>query len=176
MNRQQELTTEFLRTRHALFGFIFGFVRNTHDTEDIFQEVWIRFSQALAEGKDIQDQAKWCRGTARNLILHLWRDRRDDKVVVDEELLDLVEQAFTEQDSSQEYWRARQEAVSQCIGELPERSRELLRLKYQQGLSAEAVATSLRQSSAAVLMALSRVRRLLRECAETKLKVSSGTA
>jgi DNA-directed RNA polymerase specialized sigma24 family protein len=54
---------------------------------------------------------------------------------------------------------------------LPERSQHLLRLKYEQGLSADAVAGEVRQSSGAVLMSLSRLRRALRDCAERKLKL-----
>ncbi len=171
MERQQQLTTEFVAKRHTLYAFIYGFIRNTHDAEDIFQEVWVRFSDALARGVDIQDQAKWCRGTAHNLILHHWRDRRQDKVVVDQELVELVELAFTEQDSNQEYWRTRQQALGECIQTLPERSQQMLRLKYEQGLSAQEVAEEVLQSVESVWMALSRLRRALRDCAQRKLKL-----
>ncbi len=173
MDRQQELMAEFVASRHGLFAYIFGFIRNAHDSEDIFQEVWLRFAKATAEGQDIRDQAKWCRGTARNLILHYWRTRRNDKVVADPELLDLVDRAFEEQDAgqTQDYWRTRREALTECIQELPERSRLLLRLKYVDGLSAEGLASKVAQSTAAVLMALSRLRRLLRDCALKKLRL-----
>lgn len=170
MERQQQLMADFVATRHALFAFIYGFTRNPHDAEDLFQEVWLRFSQALADGAEIQDQAKWCRGTARNLLLHYWRDRRQDALTADPELLDLAEQAFEEQSANQETWRARQEALSRCVEELPERARELLRLKYEESLPAGQVADRLRQTTAAVLMALSRVRKALRDCAQRKLK------
>jgi RNA polymerase sigma-70 factor (ECF subfamily) len=171
MERQQELMAEFVAGRHNLFAFIQGCIRNPHESEDIFQEVWVRFSRALAEGAEIRDQAKWCRGTARNLILHYWRDRRKAAVPADEELLDLADLAFAEQSANQDYWRARQEALTECIQELPERAQNLLRLKYEHGLPANEVAGRLRQTSAAVLMALSRLRRALRDCAQKKLKL-----
>jgi RNA polymerase sigma-70 factor (ECF subfamily) len=171
VDRQQQLMAEFVASRHSLFAFIHGFVRNAHDSEDLFQEVWVRLSRALTEGAEIQDQAKWCRGVARNLILHYWRDRKSDKVIADSELMDLVEQAFEEEQHRPDYWRARREAVAECMEVLPERARQLLRLKYTEGLSAEAAGAKIRQTAAAVLMALSRVRRALRECAEAKLKL-----
>jgi RNA polymerase sigma-70 factor (ECF subfamily) len=171
MERQQELMAEFVAGRHNLFAFIQGLVRNPHDSEDIFQEVWVRFSRALAEGVEVQDQAKWCRGTARNLILHYWRAQRQAAVPADEELLALAELAFAEQPANQDYWRVRQEALTECIQELPERAQSLLRLKYERGLPANEVAGQLRQTSAAVLMALSRLRRALRDCAQKKLKL-----
>jgi RNA polymerase sigma-70 factor (ECF subfamily) len=171
MERQQELMAEFVAGRHNLFAFIQGFVRNPHDSEDIFQEVWVRFSRALAQGVEVRDQAKWCRGAARNLILHYWRERQKAPVLADEQMLDLAELAFTEQSASQDYWRARQEALAECIRELPQRAQSLLRLKYEHGLSASEVASQLRQTSAAVLMSLSRLRRALRDCAQRKLKL-----
>jgi RNA polymerase sigma-70 factor (ECF subfamily) len=171
MDRTQQLTTQMLADRHSLFAFIYGFVRNTHDAEDIFQEVWVRFAAALERGEAVEDATKWCRGTARNLILHYWRDRRTDKVVVDQELMDLVEQAFSEQAGRPDDWLARQQALQDCVQELPERSRHLLRLKYEQGLSAESAARLLAQSVESVWAALSRLRKALRECASRKLRL-----
>ena len=177
VDRQQQLTSEFVAGRHSLYGFIYGLVRNTHDAEDILQEVWLRFFRAITEAAEIQDQAKWCRGAARNLILHYWRDRRIDKVIVDQELVDLAELAFAEQDTHSDYWwLMRQQALKHCMDGLPERSKLLLRLKYEQGLSARDVAERLRQSADAVLKALSRVRQMLRECVEKKLKAQEVSA
>lgn len=171
MNRQQQLTTEFLACRHSLYGFIYGLVRNAHDAEDILQETWLRLSGAIADGVEIQDQAKWCRGTARNLILHYWRDRRDDKVVVDQELIDLAELAYAEQDKNSHYWALRQQALRECMDGLPERFKRVLRLKYEMDLSAQAVAEELRQSLDATFKTLSRLRQALRECAHKKLQL-----
>lgn len=176
MERQQQLTSQFLGNRHGLFAYIYGFVRNTHDAEDLFQEVWLKFSDAVNQGVPIENPAKWSRGVARHLILHYWRDRKADWLIVDDELMALVETAFAEQAGDRELWQARQQAVSECLQELPERSRQLLRLKYEQGLPAESVAEKLAQSAAAVWMALSRVRRALRECAEKKLRLQGFEA
>lgn len=165
------LTTQFLANRHSLFAFIYGFTRNTQDAEDLFQEVWVRFSEALERGVEIEDQARWCRGTARNLVLHYWRDRMNDKVVVDQELIDLVELAFEEEAGDQDLVQARQDALAKCLQALPDRSREILRLKYDEGRTAEEVARSVSQTTASVMMALSRLRRALRDCAEARLRL-----
>ena len=171
LERQQQLMAEFVATRHALFAFINGFVRNPHDAEDLFQDVWLRFSRALGLGTAIADQAKWCRGVARNLVLHYWRDRRQEEIPFDPELMDLVAQAFDEQADHQEAWRGRREALARCLEELPDHSRELLRLRYEEALPAEGIGAQLRQTTAAVLMALSRVRKALKDCARKRLKL-----
>ena len=169
--QERQLTSQLLASRHSLFAFIHGIVRSTHDAEDIFQEVYLRFADAVRRGVEIQDPARWCRGTARNLILHHWRSQRNAKVVMDSELFDLIELAFGEQDDGTDYWLTRQQALSDCVGELPPHSRDLLRLKYDEDLTADGVAGRLSRSAASVLMALSRLRRSLRECAEKKLRL-----
>jgi RNA polymerase sigma-70 factor (ECF subfamily) len=115
------------------------------------------------------DPAKWCRGVAKNLILHYWRDKRVGKVVADSELLDLVEQALNEQPDD---WSGRRQALMECIDRLPGKSRQLLQLKYDQGLSFAAMAGRLKRSVDGLKMALCRVRRVLLECAQRKLRLA----
>ncbi len=167
---KQQLTAQFLANRHGLFGFIYGFIRNTHDAEDIVQEVWMRFSSALERGVNIHEPARWCRGAAKNLILHYWRDHKNAKVIADQDLFELVELAFFENDSAQEIWQTRQRALAECIGQLPDKSKRLVSLRYDAGHSMAKMAELLNQSAESIMMALSRIRRSLRECAEAKLK------
>jgi RNA polymerase sigma-70 factor (ECF subfamily) len=87
--------------------------------------------------------------------------------VADSELLDLVEQALEE---NQDRLADRRQALMECIDRLPEQSRQLLQLKYDQGLSFGAMADRLKRSLDSLKMALSRVRRALLECAERRLR------
>jgi RNA polymerase sigma-70 factor (ECF subfamily) len=171
-DRIKRLSTRFVAERHALMGFIYGMVRDLAAAEDIFQEIWIRLQEAAARGEPIADPARWCRGVAKNLILHYWRDKRVGKVVTDSELLDLVEQALNEQpeDSSD-----RRQALMECIDRLPQKSRQLLQLKYDEGLSFAAMAERLKRSVDGLKMALCRVRQALLECAQRKLGLASPT-
>ena len=164
-DRMKALSAQFVAERHALLGFIYGMVRELAAAEDILQEVWLRLAEAAEREEPIADPAKWCRGVARNLILHYWRDQRTAKVVADSELLDLVEQAFNEQQDS---WVERRQALMECIDRLPEKSRQLLQMKYDQGLSLAAMAERLDRSLDSLKMALCRVRQALLECAERK--------
>jgi RNA polymerase sigma-70 factor (ECF subfamily) len=167
----RELTTAFLAERHALMAFIYGMVREQHAAEDIFQEVWLRLARAAEEGVEIADQPKWCRGVARNLILHHWRS--NSRVVVDSELvelLELTECAFDEANLSDEFLSARQQALNDCTEKLPPRSRQLLALKYHDGYSIPEMAGMLSYSSAAIAKALLRLRRTLASCVEKKLR------
>jgi len=167
--RLKSLSSRFVAERHALLGFIYGMIRDLAAAEDILQEVWIRLAEAAERDERIDDPARWCRGVARNLILHHWRDQRAAKVVADTELLDLVEQALSEH---HDHWTDRRQALMACIDRLPERSKQLLQMKYEQGLSFASMAEQLGRSLESLKMALCRVRTVLVECAERRLRFS----
>ena len=169
-----ELATEFLANRHVLMSFISGLVRDVHEAEDIFQEVWIRLANTSEKGLVIENQLKWCRGVAKNLILHYWRDHRTAKVIADSELLaflNYAELAYEEKEITPENWNDRQQALHDCVHGLPEKSRQLLRLKYDEQCSIAEICARLGRSSAAIVKALLRLRAALAVCVEKKLRL-----
>lgn len=169
-----ELATEFIANRHLLMSFISGLVRDAHEAEDIFQEVWLRLARADEQGVVIENQLKWCRGVAKNLILHYWRDSRNAKVIADSELLqflDYVELAYEEGDTSPDKWSDRQQALHECLSGLPEKSRQLLKLKYDEGCSILQICERLGKSSAAVVKALLRLRSALAVCVSKRMRL-----
>src|SRR4051812_17317562 len=98
-NRTKEITTEFLGSRQQLMSFIYGLIRDPQRAEDIFQETWLKLANALQQGVLIEQQAKWCRKVAKNLVLQHWRQQRNSKVIADSsllEFLDFVELAYDE--------------------------------------------------------------------------------
>src|SRR5262245_62774232 len=133
----KEQTRRFLTQRQHLLAFIHGLVRDADVAEELLQEVWIRLAEAAEKGTQIDDVPRWCRGVARNLILHHFRSRRTG-VVADSRLVELAEKAFEEYGESA--WADRQQWLLDCIEALPEHSRATLRLKYADGLKVNEVA------------------------------------
>ena len=66
----------------------------------------------------------------------------------------------------------RQQALNSCLEALPEKSRRLLALKYEECYSLDRIAQSVEQSTAAVIKALLRLRQALAGCVQKKLKLS----
>ncbi|MBI3828675.1 MAG: sigma-70 family RNA polymerase sigma factor [Planctomycetes bacterium] len=163
-DKLEQLGAQFLAQRHVLMAFISGLIRDPNAAEDILQEVWMRLSEASRSGVPIDDLGRWCRGTARNLVLHHWREKRTARVIPDSSMLDLIERAFDEQAGAQGIWMARKNALLECLRTLPDKSRQLLAHVYESGLPLAEVAKQTGQSYAAVMMLLSRVRKGLREC------------
>ena len=164
-------SAEFMRGRHGLMGFILLLVRDPHQSEDIFQDVWVALIDALGQGNLIEDQAKWCRGVARNKAHEFWRRQRDARVVPDSRLLQQIELAFDENELESQYWASRREALGDCVSQLADHSRETLSLRYELGLSMAELAKRLGRTVGAVSKAVSRIRAALEECVERRLRL-----
>jgi RNA polymerase sigma-70 factor, ECF subfamily len=171
---KDQATSQFLADRHTLLGFIRSLVRDGHAAEDIFQETWLRLAAKIDSGEDIELQGAWCRKTAKYLVLHYWRANHRSKVAIDstlvEAFLDRVEQAFEEGKSDSDMLSARQHALTECVLQLPERSRTLLQLRYDQGLTIDVIATRLKAKADTVVKSLYRLRGSLNKCIEQRLR------
>ena len=159
----------FLEARPLIQAHIAALVRDATLAEDVFQEVWLRFERATRKGETITHVPAWCRATARLMALETWRERRREQPLPDEELAALVDRAYEEQDTREEYWRGHVEALGRCLESLPGRSRELFILRYRQDASVNAIAAELRQSVGSVKTALCRLRMALAECVRGKM-------
>lgn len=170
----KELAARYMAQRHALTAFIEGLVRDPAAAEDIFQEVWIRLAEAAEKGVEIDDLPRWCRGVARNLILHHWRDKRGDREVA--RIVEFVETAFAEREGAVEPWLDRRQALAGCIDRLPDHARDLLRMKYDQGRSIAEIGRLLKRSINGVMVSLTRLRHALSDCVEKQIKPMEGDA
>ena len=168
------LSAEFLRTRHQLSAYLYGLTRDVQVAEDLLQEVFLRLVDSDSKNMKIKDLPAWCRGVARNLVMHHWRSKKRNKVLVDSEILDLFEAMFEEGDECSDLWDSRKEALQECLEALPSHSKEILDLKYAQGLKASEIAARLDRKAEAVLMNLSRLRKNLEGCIDRKIKLSLG--
>lgn len=172
--RLKELTRQFLGGRHQLLAFIYGLMRDWDAAEEILQEVWIRLAEAEPKGTTVQSVEKWCRGVARNLILHHLREKRSPRVVTDSRIVELADLAFEEHDLAEAVWSSRRSWLYGCMESLPDRSRQLLQLKYAEGLRVAQIADRMQRSQDAILKALSRIRQALADCVERRQALAGG--
>lgn len=168
----KDLTSRFLAERHLLMTFIYGLIRDAGAAEDLFQEVWLKLAETSEKGARVEDLGKWCRGVARNLILHHWREKRSRTVVTDSRIVELAARAFDEQAASGRFGSDRRQALIACVSTLPGNSRELIRLKYEQGLTVDAVAQRVQRPASGIMMALSRLRKALAVCVDKRLRLA----
>jgi RNA polymerase sigma-70 factor (ECF subfamily) len=171
----ESLSRLFLQHRFMLMSYLRALVRDPHDAEDLFQEVGLRVMHSDDVATDPAQFAAWCRGVARNLVLHHWRSKRRNRMEMSERLLDALELAYRQVDASPDLESRRAAALSECLGQLPPRPRELVRRRYSDNQSSAEIGIALQRSAAAVRKMLERVRAELEECIQNKL-IAQGVA
>jgi RNA polymerase sigma-70 factor (ECF subfamily) len=144
---------------------VLGTERHFKDVSMLFQQVVLQALQSRGHFTDPDHLLAWALRVVRHRAVDLLRARKVQ--CLDDAVLDLLEQQWAR--SSTHEITGRVEALQECLEQLPERSRSLLRLRYEEGLRCARVAERLRHSVCAVYHSLSRVHHQLRQCVEQRL-------
>lgn len=154
-----------LRERLRIMGIAVAIVRDVHAADDIFQQVVLNALQPAVELTDGEHVLAWAVRAARHRALDLAHKRR--LLSLPDEVLDLLEAHWA--NSETHAWSDRSEALHRCLGHVAGPTREILRMRYAEGLSAVTIAGKLQRTAEAVYQTLSRVHRSLRDCVEREL-------
>jgi RNA polymerase sigma-70 factor, ECF subfamily len=160
-----------LRRRLRIVAVAVAIVRDVDAGDDIFQQVVLAALQHMAEIRDEEHLLAWAVRVARQRAVD-WA-RRKQVQTLPAELLDLLESTWG--DPAEAGPSDQVEALRRCVGKLEEPARELLRLKYHDGLPTPELASRLHCSADAIYQTLSRVHRLLRHCVHRQLKVPNDS-
>ncbi len=140
--------------------------------DDLVQEV---FHQALTSMHNY-DRDKpfgaWLRGIARHLLFRHYRNSKRQMLPLGDKVLERLEATAAEAEQRQidpDWQPSRLAALKDCLGELTERVRAMLTLKYQEELASKDIADRFRMKTNAVDMAMSRARRVLEDCVSRKM-------
>lgn len=154
-----------LRERVRLTASAAVIARDVHAADDIYQQVVLAALQAADTFRDARHVLAWALRATRHRALDLAHRRR--LVPLPDEVLDQMEADWSEPEAGP--WSDRAEALHRCLGRVAGPAREVLRLRYVDGLTAVAIAGRLRRTADAVYQMLSRTHRALRQCVEREL-------
>lgn len=156
----------WVRSQTTVASYVYAAIRDTHEAEDVLQVV----AEAAVEAFDSYDPDRsftgWVLGIARHRVLHHNRTRGRDRHVFGEKALSLIADAHAELDEQQDDRRA---ALGDCMGELTDRSRQLIDLRYHAELKPADIAERFGMTPNALNVALHRVRQTLAECIRRRL-------
>lgn len=158
-----------LRNTHArIRAYIAGMGIAAHEVDDIAQDVYLEFYRNLDKVPSDVAPQRWLKGIARNVCLnHIRRSARRGRLHR-EALAELL--ATTETETHRRATEGSlQMALEECCRRLPDESRQLLELKYQQDLPSDAIAAAVSKTAEAVRVALHRVRAGLKTCMQKQL-------
>ena len=136
--------------------------------DDIAQEVYLAWFRAPGQRPPEVEPVRWLKGIARRMALNFFRSskRREDKrVAVVAELL-----ATESLDVPVPADESAEAALEHCLGEVSEKNRVVLRLRYEEELPSHAIGERMEMTAEAVRILLMRLRAALRECIARWLK------
>jgi len=171
MTMAHDVLKEFLAFRSELFGFIRAVFRNTHDAEDVFQEVARIVLEKTGEGAQVLDVRAWVKEIARRQVLQRFRSLRARKTsgVPTEEMAELAAAVYLRHSPSPNDLTDELDALRECLGRMPEPNARLIRRRYAEDEEYDALARAVRKSEAAVRRLVARLRLMLMDCVRRRL-------
>lgn len=163
----QELTPQRLVELYAddVWRFASSKLRRKEDAEDAAMETFSAAIREFGKLKKADSPKLWLLAIARNKVHDVIRKqyRRAETSLEDNLRVEAGEES------------SRRESLHRAMAEMPELHREILVLKYVNGLSTEEVSRVIRKSAAATNSLLQRARNSVRERAQPLLEPQGGT-
>lgn len=148
----------------SLRAFVASLLLDINDVDDVSQEVFLRALERLNKVDGVEALPAFLRGIARNVV----RERRRKFAREENAYSGLVEvQYATSSETRNGLSLSDPETVAalrSCLKKLPDRSREMLSLRYDEELNSDQIGHQLSLNGAAVRAALRRARVALLKC------------
>lgn len=154
---EQAFNEVFNRFQPGLFMLAYQLLDSQAEAEDVTADTFIKFWNARLRFTSTGEMASWLRTTVRNASLDILKHR---KVISrkQEEILAQGGDVF----SVEEVYAELLQAIYHEIEQLPQKNREVFRLRYIEGLSNEEIALQLGISNQSVRDHLARALKALR--------------
>ncbi|MES2668331.1 MAG: sigma-70 family RNA polymerase sigma factor [Patescibacteria group bacterium] len=164
---QEETKAYFLQIHDAYADDIYRFcllkVSSRELAQDLTQEVFTRFWQALREGTVMRSERALLYTVARNLVIDWYRKKKESSLDV------ITEQGveFAGDSAGEVMLEAEMQEALRVVKELDEPSRDVILMRYVEGLSPREIATVTGESANAVSVRLNRAMKKVRQLMHT---------
>ncbi|HZE98401.1 MAG TPA: sigma-70 family RNA polymerase sigma factor [Planctomycetota bacterium] len=152
-----------LMTGHQgrLFGYLFTLLGDPDAANDVLQETNVVLWRDCREFRPGSNFKAWAFRVAHFQVMAFRQRQIRDRLVFEDEMLEVLASAARETDDA---FAARQEKLTDCLGRLAAPHRELIRRRYTDGESLEAIARGRDMTPNAVMQSLFRIRHSLMQC------------
>jgi RNA polymerase sigma factor (sigma-70 family) len=151
-------TTSFADYADAIFRFCMVKVSSVELAEDMTQEVFSRYWQCLRDGKEMTNTRAFLYTIANNMAKDWYKKKKSDSL--DTHMESGVQPKDT---TSSPETLAEHAEVLEMIEELEPKDREVLLLKYVEGLPPKEIAEVLNESATTISVRLNRATKRLQE-------------
>jgi RNA polymerase sigma-70 factor, ECF subfamily len=161
MPPQDEFLIHFLKHQLDLKAFIASLVRDRQEREDVLQETALALWQTFDKYDRARPFDRWARGIAANKIKQYREKKQQNSIVFSSAVIEAVFEAYTAQECDA---NLEQETLGLCMEHLPNKSRNLLVLRYERNLKLNELARCVGSTKHAVHKAITRIRDKLMQC------------
>ena len=159
---EEQFEEKYYLYSQQLFNVAYGYTRNVQETEDILQNVFIKFLEYNKEFKTSNDELYWLIRVTINESINFVKSSHKKKIVLSDEIvLSTSDQTKEEVDKV---------LINSFIDLLPEKYKTVLILFYFQKLKTAEISELLNINEATVRKRLERARSLLK----TKMEEYNG--
>ena len=159
-----DIAHTILSARRALLAAVWLTVRDASAAEDIFQNVVVKVLDGSGQFEHAAELRSWCMLAAQREALDYARRVKPRFVQLNADVVELLSNDGLVASSN-----VKVEALKVCFDVLPEKSRELIKMRYFDELPCAEIAKAMRLELDAVYQRVARLHRTLKECIERRL-------
>ena len=150
----------------SIRAYLVAAVSNYHDAEDLLSQVAVAVARDFDKYDPDTPFIRWAVAIARNRVLHYRRTQANSKLIFSQETLDVLASAMPKDPPIEAATKA---ALDQCLKKLQDRSRQAIKLRYEQDLRPSEIGSKLNMTATAVTSLMHRVHKTLAKCVKTQL-------
>lgn len=151
----------FARHERDLYRYVLTLLTTPADAEDVTQEAAAALWQHFEEYDPDRPFLPWACRFAYHQVLNFRRKRSAHRRLFSDAVVEALAAEWPAVAATAD---ARREALDHCLGKLPDRDRELVRLRYASDEDVAALADRTGQTPNALYKTLQRIRRVLLDC------------
>jgi RNA polymerase sigma-70 factor (ECF subfamily) len=160
-----EFVTALTGSQRRLHAYVLSLTADRHQAEEIVQETNLVLWRKADDFERDTNFIAWAFRVAYYQTLAYRQRQGRDRLVFDDEVVELLAEEYP---APQEV-DARRESLEECLAKLTPRQRNLLNVRYRDGVSVERIAADLQRSANTVAQTLHRLRLALMECIQRTL-------
>ena len=171
--QQQERFTQLWTEAQPFVGqYLASLLSDQIAVKDALQNTALTLLRKFGDYNENRPFLPWALGMAKYEYLGQKRDAARSKIVCNTDFLDRYTQVWSE---AAPRLSTEASALKDCVTKLPERQREIVRLRYFEDLNAVEIAPRMTLTSANVRAILKRTRDALRRCVEERLRLEGSS-
>lgn len=149
-----------------IYNYILMLVANHNNADDIMQETSILMYEKFNMFEKGSDFLAWANTIAKYKTLEFLKKQKKDKLVFNQEIVDLIERDSQDRFKKHEEWL---DALRKCVSLLSRLDRQLLHIRYYENVSTPVIANRLGCSFQKVYRNMSRINSSLIRCVRHKI-------